>query len=128
MTTSIIPGFHNLARPERLAKIVQACDLTPQQQAHLTAAVCNGALACRTTGGVNTMAEAIAPFTAKDGYKPLTKYRKTANGDLQGKIEIPMPVAIAAGATGADIDRVARGMVDAGTIREDAARALLPGT
>jgi len=107
MTTSRIPGFHNLSRAERLDQIAQSCDLSAAQIAHLSAtaahdgdladnlsenvigvmsvplgvatnltvdgrdvlvpmateessviaAVCNGALACRDTGGVTTEAD-----------------------------------------------------------------------
>ncbi|UYV37961.1 hydroxymethylglutaryl-CoA reductase, degradative [Rhodobacteraceae bacterium D3-12] len=107
MTTSRIPGFHNLTRSDRLAKIAEAAGLTAQEVAHLEAsaahdgaladnlsenvisvmavplgvatnlivdgqevlvpmateessviaAVCNGARACRATGGVTTQAD-----------------------------------------------------------------------
>lgn len=107
MPSSRIPGFHNLTRQDRLARIAEACDLTPEQAAHLAAsaahdgtladhlsenvigvmavplgiatnltvdgvdvlvpmaseessvvaAVCNGARACRGTGGVTTDAD-----------------------------------------------------------------------
>lgn len=130
-------------------------------------------------------------YAARAGYAPLTAYEKTADGDLAGRIELPVPVgivggatrahptaqaalkimgvsgadrlarviaavglvqnfsamralategiqrghmglharnvAIAAGATGERIDRVARAMIERGEIREDAARALLAG-
>lgn len=108
MTTSRLPGFHNLSRTERLARVVEATGLTAAQHAHLDAAaaqdgdladhlsenvisvmtvplgvatnltvdgidvlvpmateessviaaVCNGALACRDAGGVTTDADA----------------------------------------------------------------------
>ena len=38
MTTSRIPGFHNLTRANRLAAITQSCGLSQSQQNHLTAA------------------------------------------------------------------------------------------
>ncbi|MDQ2090006.1 hydroxymethylglutaryl-CoA reductase, degradative [Marimonas arenosa] len=107
MTTSRIPGFHNLTREERLAKVAELTDLADSQVAHLMAAaghdgeladhlsenvisvmavplgvatnlivdgqdvlvpmateessviaaVCNGARACRETGGVVTEAD-----------------------------------------------------------------------
>lgn len=129
--------------------------------------------------------------TRPGGYGPLTRWEKTADGDLSGVIELPMPVgivggatkahptarmclkiigattadrlgrvmaavglvqnfsamralategiqrghmglharnvAITAGATGADIDRVAAEMVARREIREDVARKLLSG-
>ncbi|SEF67915.1 hydroxymethylglutaryl-CoA reductase [Jhaorihella thermophila] len=128
-------------------------------------------------------------FAAQGGYGPLSSYEKTPQGDLLGRIELPMPVgivggatrahptaqaalkimgattadrlarvmaavglvqnfsalralategiqrghmglharnvAIAAGATGAQIDRIARAMVERGEIRENVARTLL---
>lgn len=107
MTTSRLPGFHNLTRAQRLATISETCCLSPADQEHLVAAaahdgdlaenmsenvigvmsvplgvatnlivdgrdvlvpmateessvvaaVCNGALACRETGGVTTRAD-----------------------------------------------------------------------
>lgn len=38
MSTSRIPGFHNLTREERLAKVADLCGLDPAQVAHLGAA------------------------------------------------------------------------------------------
>jgi hydroxymethylglutaryl-CoA reductase len=108
MTTSRIPGFHNLTRADRLASVAQSCQLSDAQKSHLQAAaahdgdladnlsenvigvmsiplgvatnlivdgidvlvpmateessviaaVCNGALACRDTGGITTDADA----------------------------------------------------------------------
>ncbi len=107
MTSSRLPGFHNLTRAERLAQISTVCGLSAAQLSHLAkaaahdgdladnlsenvigvlsvplgvatnltvdgrdvlvpmateessviAAVCNGALACRDTGGVITDAD-----------------------------------------------------------------------
>ncbi len=106
MTNSRVPGFHNLSRADRLARISDLTGLTHEQTAHLAAAgpdgeladhlsenvigvmsvplgvatnlivdgqdvlvpmateessviaaVCNGALACRDTGGVTTQAD-----------------------------------------------------------------------
>ncbi len=174
--------------------IIAACAFAgadPYRAATHNKGIMNGISAVGLATGNDTRAlEAGAhAFAAKDGYKPLTTYTKTDNGDLMGRIELPMPVgivggatrahptaqaalkimradtadrlarvmaavglvqnfsalralategiqrghmglharnvAIAAGATGAEIDRVAQAMVDAGTIREDAARALL---
>ncbi len=166
-----------------------ACD--PYRAATHNKGIMNGISAVGLATGNDTRAlEAGAhAFAAKDGYHPLTKYSKTANGDLLGQIEVPMPVgivggatkahptaqaalqimqadtgdrlarviaavgliqnfsalralvgegiqrghmglharnvAITAGATGAMIDQIATAMINAGTIREDAARALL---
>ncbi|HGG06347.1 MAG TPA: hypothetical protein ENK28_12890, partial [Aliiroseovarius sp.] len=108
MTTSRLPGFHNLKRDDRLTRVAAETDLTPDQVAYLrdqamaggalaenlsenvigvmalplsvatnlivdgrdvlvpmvteessvVAAVCNGARACRTTGGVTSDADA----------------------------------------------------------------------
>lgn len=107
MTSSRLPGFHNLSRADRLARIAEVSDLTAEQAAHLAAAaahdgdladnlsenvigvmsvplgvatnltvdgqdvlaplateessvvaaVCNGARACRDSGGVTTEAD-----------------------------------------------------------------------
>lgn len=39
-------------------------------------------------------------FAAKDGrYRPLTRYRKGADGDLEGEIELPIAVGLVGGAT-----------------------------
>lgn len=107
MTSSRLPGFHNLSRADRLARIAEVGDLTAEQAAHLAAAaahdgdladnlsenvigvmsvplgvatnltvdgqdvlaplateessvvaaVCNGARACRDSGGVTTEAD-----------------------------------------------------------------------
>lgn len=130
--------------------------------------------------------------TRSGGYGPLTRWEKTAAGDLSGVIEVPMPVgivggatkahptaraclkimgastadrlarvaaavglvqnfsamralategiqrghmslharnvAIAVGATGDDIDRIAKAMIERGEVREDVARALMDAT
>ncbi len=51
------------------------------------------------TGNDFRAAEAGAhAFASMDGYKPLTSYAKNSNGDLVGKIEIPMGVGIVGGA------------------------------
>ncbi len=107
MTSSRLPGFHNLSRADRLARIAEVSDLTAEQAAHLAAAaahdgdladnlsenvigvmsvplgvatnltvdgqdvlaplateessvvaaVCNGARACRDSGGITTEAD-----------------------------------------------------------------------
>ena len=38
MTSSRLPGFHNLSRADRLARIAEVSDLTAEQEAHLAAA------------------------------------------------------------------------------------------
>jgi hydroxymethylglutaryl-CoA reductase len=166
----------------------------PYRAATHNKGVMNGVSAVGLATGNDTRAlEAGAhAFAARDGYGPLTRYSKTAGGDLLGQIEMPMPVgivggaththptaqaalqilgattadrlarvmaavglvqnfsalralategiqrghmglharniAIAAGASGAEIDRIAEAMVAAGSIREDTARALLDET
>lgn len=166
-------------------------DADPYRAATHNKGIMNGISAVGLATGNDTRAlEAGAhAFAAQDGYGPLTRYHKDANGDLVGEIEVPMPVgivggatkvhptaqaalaimgadnadrlgrvmaavgliqnfsalralategiqrghmglharnvAIASGATGADIDRIARAMVAAGTVREDVARGLL---
>ncbi len=166
-----------------------ACD--PYRAATHNKGIMNGVSAVGLATGNDTRAlEAGAhAYAAKDGYGPLTTYCKTPDGDLMGRIELPMPVgiiggatrahptaqaalrilgadtsdrlarvmaavglvqnfsalralagegiqrghmrlharnvAIAAGATGDAIDRIAVAMIAAGTIREDAARRLL---
>lgn len=163
----------------------------PYRAATHNKGIMNGISAVGLATGNDTRAlEAGAhAFAAKDGYGPLTTYSKSANGDLVGQIEVPMPVgivggatrahptaqaalqimgadtaarlssviaavglvqnfsamralategiqrghmglharnvAIAAGATGDAIDRVAASMIVAGTVREDVARRLI---
>lgn len=165
----------------------------PYRAATHNKGIMNGISAVGLATGNDTRAlEAGAhAFAAKGGYGPLTAYSKTSEGDLEGRIELPMPVgivggatrahptaqaalrimgvtsadrlarviasvglvqnfsamralategiqrghmglharnvAITAGATGPDIDRIAAAMIDADTIREDVARSLLDG-
>jgi len=64
--------------------------------------IMNGIVAIALATGNDTRAlEAGAhAFAAmKGGYKPLTTWEKTPDGDLLGRIELPMPVGIIGGAT-----------------------------
>lgn len=163
----------------------------PYRAATHNKGVMNGIDAVGLATGNDTRAlEAGAhAFAARNGYGPLTRYEKTARGDLLGRIELPLAVgivggatrahptaqaalkimeaetadrlarvmaavglvqnfsalralategiqrghmglharnvAIAAGASGDEIDRVARAMIERGEIREDVARNLL---
>ncbi len=73
----------------------------PYRAATHNKGIMNGVSAVGLATGNDTRAlEAGAhAFAAKDGYKPLTRYSKTADGDLLGQIELPMPVGIVGGAT-----------------------------
>lgn len=73
----------------------------PYRAATHNKGIMNGISAVALASGNDTRAlEAGAhAFAAKDGYGPLTKYSKTAEGDLLGEIELPMPVGIVGGAT-----------------------------
>lgn len=168
-------------------------DADPYRAATHNKGIMNGISAVALATGNDTRAiEAGAhAFAAQGRYGPLSRYARDENGDLVGKIELPMPVgivggatrahptaqaalkimgaatadrlgrvmaavglvqnfsalralategiqrghmglharnvAIAAGATGPDIDRIAAEMVARGEIREDVARALLQG-
>ncbi len=163
----------------------------PYRAATHNKGVMNGIDAVGLATGNDTRAlEAGAhAWAARNGYGPLTHYERTPEGDLRGRIELPMAVgivggatrahptaqaalkimgatsadrlarvmtavglvqnfsalralasegiqrghmglharnlAIAAGATGEQIDRIARTMIERGEIREDVARALL---
>jgi len=157
MTTSRIPGFHNLSRTERLRKTADICGLSQEQQAHLNsaashvgdlaenlsenvigvmsvplgvatnlivdgqdvlvpmateessviAAVCNGALACRDTGGVTTGADApcmIAQVQLSD-INDLTRARDTVlahQGEITNACNAcdPMLVSLGGGMRG----------------------------
>lgn len=179
---------------ETVDGIIQAwafADADPYRAATHNKGIMNGVCAVAMATGNDTRAvEAGAhAFAAKDGYGPLTRYEKTPQGDLRGRIEMPMPVgivggatkahptaqaalaimqvsgadrlarvmaavglvqnfsalralategiqrghmglharnvAIAAGAKGVDIDRIAATMVERGEVREDVARELL---
>lgn len=73
----------------------------PYRAATHNKGIMNGISAVGLATGNDTRAlEAGAhAFAAKDGYGPLTTYSKSANGDLVGQIEVPMPVGIVGGAT-----------------------------
>ncbi len=167
----------------------------PYRAATHNKGIMNGVVAVAlATGNDSRAIEAGAHAYAASrgaGYGPLSRWRKTPEGDLEGRLEMPMAVgivggatrahptaqialrimqadsaerlarvmaavglvqnfsalralagegiqrghmslhaqnvAIAAGATGKDIARVAREMVARGTVREDIARAILAG-
>jgi len=64
--------------------------------------IMNGIVAIALATGNDTRAleaGAHAFATTKGGYKPLTTWEKTSEGDLLGKIELPMAVGIIGGAT-----------------------------
>lgn len=73
----------------------------PYRAATHNKGIMNGISAVGLATGNDTRAlEAGAhAYAAKDGYGPLTRYSKTADGDLLGEIEVPMPVGIVGGAT-----------------------------
>lgn len=73
----------------------------PYRAATHNKGIMNGICAVALATGNDTRAiEAGAhAFAATNGYGPLSRYRKTAEGDLQGEIELPMPVGIVGGAT-----------------------------
>ncbi len=73
----------------------------PYRAATHNKGIMNGISAVGLATGNDTRAlEAGAhAFAAVGGYGPLTKWGKTAGGDLSGVIELPMPVGIVGGAT-----------------------------
>jgi len=73
----------------------------PYRAATHNKGIMNGISAVGLATGNDTRAlEAGAhAFAAQGGYGPLTKWGKTAQGDLSGVIELPMPVGIVGGAT-----------------------------
>ncbi len=163
----------------------------PYRAATHNKGIMNGidAVALATGNDTRALEAGAHAFAARDGYGPLTHYEKTAQGDLLGRLELPLAagivggatrahpsaqaalkimgaetadrlarvmaavglvqnfsalralategiqrghmglharnVAIAAGASGDEIDRVARAMIERGEIREDVARGLL---
>ena len=113
----------------------------PYRAATHNKGIMNGISAvCLATGNDTRAIEAGAhAFAAKDGYGPLTRWQKTAAGDLLGAIELPMPVGIVGGATrahptaqmalkimgAATADRLARVMAATGLVQNfSAMRAL----
>jgi hydroxymethylglutaryl-CoA reductase len=113
----------------------------PYRAATHNKGIMNGISAvCLATGNDTRAIEAGAhAFAAKDGYGPLTRWQKTAAGDLLGVIELPMPVGIVGGATRAHptaqmalkimeattADRLARVMAATGLVQNfSAMRAL----
>jgi len=73
----------------------------PYRAATHNKGIMNGVSAVGLATGNDTRAlEAGAhAFAAQNGYGPLTRYEKTAQGDLTGTLEMPMPVGIIGGAT-----------------------------
>ena len=73
----------------------------PYRAATHNKGIMNGVSAVGLATGNDTRAlEAGAhAYAAKDGYGPLTRYTKTKDGDLEGTLEMPMPVGIIGGAT-----------------------------
>ncbi len=113
----------------------------PYRAATHNKGIMNGICAVGLATGNDTRAlEAGAhAFAAQGGYSPLTKWGVTADGDLSGVIEIPMPVGIVGGATRAHptaqmglkimaadtADRLARVMAAVGLVQNfSAMRAL----
>ena len=113
----------------------------PYRAATHNKGIMNGISAVGLATGNDTRAlEAGAhAFAAVGGYGPLTKWGKTAEGDLSGVIELPMPVGIVGGATRAHptaqmclkimgattADRLARVMAAVGLVQNfSAMRAL----
>jgi len=113
----------------------------PYRAATHNKGIMNGISAVGLATGNDTRAlEAGAhAYAAIGGYGPLTKWEATANGDLSGVIEIPMPVGIVGGATRAHptaqtalrimrvttADRLARVMAATGLVQNfSAMRAL----
>jgi hydroxymethylglutaryl-CoA reductase len=113
----------------------------PYRAATHNKGIMNGICAVGLATGNDTRAlEAGAhAFAAQDGYGPLTKWGVTADGDLSGVIEMPMPVGIVGGATRAHptaqmalkilaadtADRLARVMAAVGLVQNfSAMRAL----
>lgn len=115
----------------------------PYRAATHNKGIMNGVSAVGLATGNDTRAlEAGAhAFAAKDGYKPLTRYSKTADGDLLGQIELPMPVGIVGGATRAhptaqaalkiagitSADRLARIVASVGLVQNFSALRALSG-
>ncbi len=113
----------------------------PYRAATHNKGIMNGVSAVALATGNDTRAiEAGAhAFAAQGGYGPLTTYEKTPDGDLKGRIDIPMAVGIVGGATRAhptaqaclkimglpDAGRLARVMAAVGLIQNvSALRAL----
>ena len=73
----------------------------PYRAATHNKGIMNGVSAVGLATGNDTRAlEAGAhAYAAKDGYGPLTRYTKTKDGNLEGTLEMPMPVGIIGGAT-----------------------------
>ncbi len=91
--------------PEVVETMLEAADfavIDPYRAATHNKGIMNGVSAVVLATGNDTRAiEAGAhAFAAKSGqYGPLTRWEKTANGDLAGSIEIPLSLGIVGGAT-----------------------------
>jgi hydroxymethylglutaryl-CoA reductase len=78
------------------------------------------ALAIATANDHRAIEAAAHAFAAKSGrYSPLTIWKKNADGDLEGLIELPMAVGVVGGATGVHpLARIALKILDVRTGRE----------
>ncbi|GGO60258.1 3-hydroxy-3-methylglutaryl-coenzyme A reductase [Roseovarius pacificus] len=91
--------------PEVVETMLEAADfavIDPYRAATHNKGIMNGVSAVVLATGNDTRAiEAGAhAFAAQSGqYSPLTRWEKTANGDLAGSIEIPLSLGIVGGAT-----------------------------
>ncbi len=79
----------------------QFADADPYRAATHNKGIMNGISAVALATGNDTRAlEAGAhAFASRDGYGPISRYRKTPDGDLEGEIELPTAVGIIGGAT-----------------------------
>ena len=83
--------------------------------------VMNGiiAIALATANDTRALEAGAHAYAASGGsYKPLTDWRKTPEGDLFGKIELPLAVGIVGGATVHPIARVCRRILGVRSARE----------
>ncbi|MFN3527625.1 MAG: hydroxymethylglutaryl-CoA reductase, degradative [Candidatus Altarchaeaceae archaeon] len=89
---------------ENVDKILMAYDLAVNdifRCATHNKGIMNGidALMIATGNDFRAVEAGVHSFASLNGYKPLTSYSKDKEGNLVGKIELPMPVGIIGGAT-----------------------------
>lgn len=83
--------------------------------------VMNGITAIALATGNDTRAieaGAHAYASLSESYKPITTWTKTDNGDLHGKIELPIPAGIVGGATSSRIAKVCLKILNVKTAKE----------
>ncbi|MEM2977873.1 MAG: hydroxymethylglutaryl-CoA reductase, degradative [Candidatus Hadarchaeales archaeon] len=77
------------------------------------------AVALALSNDVRALEAGAHAYAALGGYKPLTSWEREENGDLRGRIELPLAVGVLGGATGVHpVARVCRKILGVGSSKE----------